>query len=80
MGKGRSHPQSVSLHPPQPQHAGPRRLFAPQRRPRGVPGVVRVEGAQTTLDRLIRVDQLVPFALPHFEDCVTPSEQSHAFG
>ena len=26
------------------------------------------------------VDQLVPFALPHFCDCVTRTEQGHAFG
>ena len=37
----------------------------------GFQGGYEIEGAQKTLDRLIRVDQLVPFALPHFDDCVT---------
>ena len=46
----------------------------------GFQGRDKIEGAQKTLDRLIRVDQLVPFALPHFDDCVTRSEQGHAFG
>ena len=46
----------------------------------GFQGRDKIEGAQKTLDRLIRVDQLVPFALPHFYDGVTRSEQGHAFG
>ena len=40
----------------------------------GFQGWYEIEGAQKTLDSLIRVDHLVPFALPHFDDCVTRSE------
>ena len=43
-------------------------------------GWCKIEGAQKTLNRHIRVDQLVPFALPHFYDNVTRLEQGHAFG
>ena len=46
----------------------------------GFQGRDKIEGAQKTLDRLIRVNQLVPFSVPHFYDGVTRSEQGHAFG
>ena len=46
----------------------------------GFQGRDKIEGDQKTLDRLIRVDQLVPFVLPHFDNYVTRSEQGHASG
>ena len=46
----------------------------------GFQGWCEIVGAQETLYRHIRVDQLVLFAVPHFYDGVTRSEQSHAFG
>ena len=39
-----------------------------------------IERIQETLDCLIGVHQFVPLTLPYFDDSVTRSEQSHAFG
>ena len=65
-----------------PSHSmqGHRACSPPKEGLAGFQGWYEIEGAQKTLDRLIRVDELVPFALPRFDDCVTRSEQSHAFG
>ena len=39
-----------------------------------------IERIQETLDCFIGVHQFVPLTLRHFDDSVTRSEQSHAFG
>ena len=46
----------------------------------GFQGSNQIEGTRKLRHGRLVVDQLVPLTLPHFDDSVTRSEQSHAFG